>query len=63
MAIEMQNEFSFPLKADEVNEVSYKIDGKLLSEFAKNPKQIAVFEIFIKNKLIFSQNIFTILYR
>ena len=63
MAIELQNEFSFPLNHDEVNEVSYKIDGKTLIEFAKNPKEIAVFEIFIKNKLIFSQNIFTILYR
>lgn len=61
LSIQIDDEFSYPLKSDELSGITYKIDSKSVEEFIKNPTKIAVFEIFIKNKLIFSQNVFTII--
>ncbi len=53
-------DFSYPISLDEKSLINFKFDGKTQEEFAKNLKNEAVFEIFIENKLIFSQNIFII---
>lgn len=53
--------FSYPLCDSEIEAINYKFNGKTFDEFIKNPDKNAIFEIFIENKLIFSQNIFTIL--
>ena len=61
--IEALSYYRYPLKDDEINNIKILIDGKTEEEFYKNPTKNAVFEIFNKNKLIFSQNIFTIIYK
>ena len=58
---EIYNSFVYPLTNAEREEIKFLFDGKNQEEFIKNPSKDAVFEIFLKNKLIFSQNIFTIL--
>ncbi len=58
---EIYNSFVYPLTNAERQEIKFLFNGKNHEEFIKNPSKDAVFEIFLKNKLIFSQNIFTIL--
>ena len=58
--INIQSDFNYPLTKEEIESVNYKINGKSLKEFLKKPDKSGVFEIFTQNKLIFSQNIFTI---
>lgn len=59
-AIELSTGFKYPLKNDEISKIKYKCNGKNFDDFINNPQNSAVFEIFIENELIFSQNIFTI---
>ncbi len=59
--IEMPLSFNYPLKSQEKDEIMILFDGKKEEEFIKNPSKNAVFEIFLRNKLIFSQNIFIML--
>ncbi len=58
--IEMTKNFSYPIKESERNDLVYKVNGKNFNEFILNPQKNGVFEIYLKNKLIFSQNIFII---
>ena len=57
----LQNNFSYPLQESEKPDIIYKINGKNPKEFMLNPQKSGVFEIYLKNKLIFSQNIFIII--
>ncbi len=57
----LQKNFSYPLLQSEKSEINYKINGLNVLEFFKKPQKSGVFEIYLKNKLIFSQNIFIIL--
>ncbi len=59
--IESYGNFLYPVKNGENNGISYRVNGILFDEFIKNPKENGIFEIFDENKLIFSQNIFTII--
>lgn len=61
--VETSKNFKYPLKNEEKSFIKTLIDGKTELEFYKNPKENAVFEIYYQNKLIFSQNIFTIIYK
>ncbi|MBQ3235361.1 MAG: D-alanyl-D-alanine carboxypeptidase [Clostridia bacterium] len=54
------NDFSYPIKNSEKDKINFKFDGKTESEFITNPQKECVFEIFIENKLIFSQNLYNI---
>lgn len=58
--IEMPKDFIYPIKESERNEIIHKVNGKSFEEFIKKPQKSGVFEIYLKNKLIFSQNIFII---
>ncbi len=58
--IVMPNDFSYPICDNDKSLIEFRFDGKTIQEFSKNLKNEAIFEIFIKNKLIFSQNIFII---
>ena len=51
--IETTKDFIYPLKESEKNELIYKINGVLFNDFIKNPQKNGVFEIYLKNKLIF----------
>lgn len=57
---EVYNSFIYPLTKSERKEIKFLFNGKKQDEFIENPSKEAVFEIFLQNKLIFSQNIFTI---
>ncbi len=52
--------FSYPLKDSELSNLKITINGQNSQNFFKNPSSFGVFEIFLENKLIFSQNIYTI---
>ena len=56
----VENDFYYPISTNELNNVILKINGESLSEFCKNPSKVGELQIFIQNKLIFSQNLFTI---
>ena len=56
----MYKNFSYPIKNSEINDIKIKVNGKNFEDFIKNPKENGIFEVFLENKLIFSQNIFTI---
>lgn len=58
--IELLNDFFYPISQEEKSLINFKFDGKSQEEFSKNLPNEAIFEIFIENKLIFSQNIFII---
>ncbi len=58
---EVYNSFVYPLTKSEQSEITFKFNGKNQADFIKNPSKEGVFEIFLQNKLIFSQNIFTII--
>ncbi len=49
--------FSYPLKESELSSLKILINGQNSQNFFKNPSSFGVFEIFLSNKLIFSQNI------
>lgn len=51
----------YPLTKEEQSDVVCKFNGYLIDEFIKNPTKEVQFEVFAKNKLIFSQKIGTIL--
>ena len=55
------NDFYYPIKKEEGKKLRYVYDGKSYEEFIKNPKENFIFEIYLENNLIFSQNIFTII--
>ena len=57
----LQNNFAYPLLESEKDNIIYKINGKNPKDFMLNPQKSGVFEIYLKNKLIFSQNIFIII--
>ncbi len=59
--IESFGKFFYPVKNTQSSDITYKINGVLFNEYIKNPTENGIFEIFDKNKLIFSQNIFTII--
>lgn len=61
--VELNNSFSYPLTKEEKNQIKVTINSKDCKKFFENPTSFGVFEIFLKNKLLFSQNIFTILDR
>lgn len=56
----VENDFFYPLCDGELKNVTLKINGESLSEYCKNPSKVGELQIFIQNKLIFSQNLFTI---
>ena len=58
---EVYNSFLYPLTTEERKDIKFLFNGKTQEEFIKHPTKDGVFEIFLRNKLIFSQNIFTIL--
>ena len=58
--MEVQKNFVYPLTSEEINSLKLTINEKNVEEFIKNPQKSGIFEVFISNKLIFSQNIFTI---
>ena len=55
-----EKDFYYPLTKLEKESICFKFDGETFDNFIKNPKKEVVFEIFIKNKLIFSQNLYNI---
>lgn len=57
----MYKKFYYPLTEREKSLINLKINNETIDDFIKNPKENGIFEIFLENKLIFSQNIFTIL--
>lgn len=59
--IESSGNLIYPIKNGTESEVKYMANGILFKDFIKNPTENAIFEIFYKNELIFSQNIFTII--
>ena len=58
---EVYNSFRYPLTKEEKNQINFKFNGINQEDFIKNPSKEGIFEIFLQNKLIFSQNIFTII--
>ncbi len=56
----IQKDCYFPLKESEKDELVYKINGLEINNFLKKPQNYGIFEIYLQNKLIFSQNIFII---
>ncbi len=56
--ITMYKNFNYPLTESEVNAINIKINGQNYQDFIKNPTKNGIFEVFLENKLIFSQNIF-----
>ncbi|MBO7215227.1 MAG: D-alanyl-D-alanine carboxypeptidase, partial [Clostridia bacterium] len=54
-------DFYYPLTNAEKDSVTFNFDGNTEQEFIKSPKKECVFEIFVKNKLIFSQNLYNII--
>ena len=56
----VESDFYYPISNNELNNVILKINGESLSEYCKNPSKVGELQIFIQNKLIFSQNLFTI---
>ncbi len=52
--------FYYPLKENELSSLKITINGQNSQKFFKNPSNFGVFEIFLQNELIFSQNIYTI---
>ena len=58
---EVYNSFRYPLTKEEKNQIHFKFNGINQEDFIKNPSKEGIFEIFLQNKLIFSQNIFTII--
>lgn len=59
--IDIKKDFIYPIKDSELSDITVKINGKDFDNFIKKPQKSGVFEIYLKNKLIFSQNIFIIL--
>ncbi len=59
----MYKNFIYPLSESEINDINIKINGKNYQDFIKNPTKNGIFEVFLKNKLIFSQNIFILFSR
>ncbi len=58
--VQIDKGFSYPLRSDELKDLKVQINGQNSQNFFKNPASFGVFEIFLSNKLIFSQNIYTI---
>ena len=58
---EIFNSFYYPIKNSEKDMIKFLFNGQIFDEFIKNPSKVGVFEIFLQNKLIFSQNFFTII--
>lgn len=58
---EVHNSFIYPLNKVERTQIKFKFNGKNFEDFIKYPQKEGIFEIFLQNKLIFSQNIFTII--
>ncbi len=56
----LHKNFYYPLTNEEKEHITYKINGKDLCSFINNPEKNGVFEIYLKNKLIFSQNVYII---
>lgn len=56
--ITMYKNFYYPLTESEVGKINIKINGQNYQDFIKNPTKNGIFEVFLENKLIFSQNIF-----
>ena len=54
-----EKDVCYPIKENE--RVDLRFDGKTQEEFTKNPKKECIFEIFVENKLIFSQNLYNII--
>ncbi len=59
--LSVNKSFSYPLKVSELSNVKFKINGDSIENFINNDLESGIFEIFISNELIFSQNIFKIL--
>ncbi len=59
--LSFENDFSYPLTSSERDSVIFKFDGKTFEEFSKKPSKECIFEIFVENKLIFSQNLYNII--
>jgi D-alanyl-D-alanine carboxypeptidase len=55
-----ENDFYYPLTKNEQDGLKYLINGKSIESYVKNPEKEGEIQIFIKNKLIFSQKIFSI---
>ena len=58
--MEVSKNFVYPLKESEQKDIKIKINGIEFDKFILNPQKNGVFEIYLENKLIFSQNIFII---
>ncbi len=58
--VDINKSFYYPLTKDELKDLKITINGQNSQNYFKNPSSFGVFEIFLKNKLIFSQNIYTI---
>lgn len=56
----LEKDFYYPLNNEEVEEISFKIDGKEIEKYVLNAKKVGEFQIFLKNQLIFSQKVFSI---
>ncbi len=56
----IQKSFYYPITKLEKEKIALKINGKSPEEFFLNPQNYGIFEIYLENKLIFSQNIFII---
>ncbi len=56
--VKIDKGFSYPLKKTELRSLQITINGQNSQNFFKNPTTFGVFEIFLSNKLIFSQNIY-----
>ena len=56
-----ENDFCYPINSCEMQDVLFMFNGKTFENFAQNPSKECIFEIFIKNKLIFSQNLYNII--
>lgn len=54
--------FSYPLTCEEKQNLTVKYNGLNFEEFLNNPKNEANIEVFIKNQLIFSKKIYTIIW-
>lgn len=58
---EISKSFSYPLKDNELDLLKITINGQNSQNFFKNPSNFGVFEIFLANELIFSQNIYIVI--
>ncbi len=58
---EIFNSFVYPLTKAEQSEIKFKFNGKKQQDYIKKPSKEGIFEIFLQNELIFSQNIYTII--